>query len=73
MVRLFSSLAEAEEADLREWLALSGDERLWIGEKMREDAFRIAARRAAGRPRDLADVDVLARIARKRARRRPRR
>jgi len=33
----------------------------------------IAAKRAAGRPRDLADVDVLARIASKRPRRRSRR
>lgn len=39
VLRQFASFAEAEEADLTEWLALTGDERLRIGEQMREEAF----------------------------------
>ena len=39
VVRVFSSFAEADEADLREWAALSGDERVRIGEEMSVEAY----------------------------------
>ena len=38
-VRTFESFEEAESADIAEWLALSGTERLRIGEAMREECF----------------------------------
>jgi hypothetical protein len=39
VVRLCRSFAEASEVDLDQWLDLSGDERLRIGEAMRQEAF----------------------------------
>ena len=39
VVRVARSFAEAEELDLDEWLLLSGDERLRIGEELRKEAF----------------------------------
>jgi hypothetical protein len=39
VVRLAHSFSEAEDMDLGEWLALSGDERLRIGEELRKEAF----------------------------------
>lgn len=38
-VRVFDSFESADEADLDEWLALSGEERLRIGEELRREAF----------------------------------
>lgn len=38
-IRAFRNFREAEEADLEEWLALSGEERLLIGESMRQEAY----------------------------------
>lgn len=40
VVRVFRSFAEAEEADLAEWLALSGDQRMAIGEELSREAYR---------------------------------
>jgi len=39
IVRVCKSFAEAAEADLDQWLELSGNERLMIGEAMRSEAF----------------------------------
>lgn len=41
VVRKYESFESADAADLEEWLALSGDERLRIGEAMRLEAFGI--------------------------------
>ena len=41
IVRRFDSFEAADAADLDEWLALTGDERLRIGEGMRMEAFGI--------------------------------
>ncbi|MEK7866184.1 MAG: hypothetical protein AAB434_05830 [Planctomycetota bacterium] len=38
-VRVFRDFASAETADLDEWMALSGEERLAIGESLRLEAF----------------------------------
>jgi hypothetical protein len=38
-MRVFESPEAADEADLDEWLALSPEERVRIGEAMREEAF----------------------------------
>ncbi len=38
-IRTFASFGEAETADLQEWMALTGSERLRIGEAMREECF----------------------------------
>jgi hypothetical protein len=39
VLRVFSSFEQAEEADLDEWLALTPEERVMVGEAMREEAF----------------------------------
>jgi hypothetical protein len=39
IVRVFDRFEDAEAADLADWLALSGEERLQIGESMRRDVF----------------------------------
>ncbi|MBI5849685.1 MAG: hypothetical protein HZB39_01385 [Planctomycetes bacterium] len=39
VVRVFRSFEEAEAADLDEWMALSGDERLAIGEELSREAY----------------------------------
>ena len=39
VVRVASSFEDAEELDLDEWLLLSGDERLRIGEELRKETF----------------------------------
>lgn len=41
VIRKYESFESADDADLDEWLALSGDERLRIGEEMRQEAFGI--------------------------------
>jgi hypothetical protein len=38
LVRVFRSHEDADDADLSEWLALTGDERLRIGEELRREA-----------------------------------
>jgi hypothetical protein len=38
-LRVFDRFEDAESADLDEWLALSGEERLGIGESMRLECF----------------------------------
>jgi hypothetical protein len=38
-LRVFDRFEEAELADLEEWMALSGDERVRIGESMRAECF----------------------------------
>jgi hypothetical protein len=38
-LRVFDSFEEAESADLDDWLALSGEQRLRIGESMRLECF----------------------------------
>jgi len=40
VIRVFQTFEEAESEDLREWLRLSGDERLAIGEQMRGEDFK---------------------------------
>ena len=39
VLQVFESFEEAEEADLEQWLALSGRERVMAGEALRETAF----------------------------------
>jgi len=39
VLKVFESFEAAEEADLEEWLALSGRERVIAGEALREEAF----------------------------------
>lgn len=39
VVRVFESFAAADDADLDEWLELTPEERLRIGESLREEAF----------------------------------
>ena len=39
VLRLYDSFEDASQADLEEWLALDGNERLAIGEQLREEAF----------------------------------
>jgi hypothetical protein len=39
VIRVFQDCASADRADLEEWLALSGDERLRIGEELRQEAY----------------------------------
>jgi hypothetical protein len=39
VLRVCRSFAEADAVDLDQWLELSGDERLRIGEAMRAEAF----------------------------------
>lgn len=39
VLQVFESFEEAEEADLEQWLALSGRERVMAGEALREEAF----------------------------------
>jgi hypothetical protein len=39
VIRVFDRFEEAEEADLADWLALSPEERLRIGESMRREVF----------------------------------
>jgi hypothetical protein len=38
-LQVFDSFEEAEQADLEQWLALSGRERVIAGEALREEAF----------------------------------
>ena len=38
-VRVAATFEEADEIDLEEWLEMSGDERLRIGEELRVEAF----------------------------------
>jgi hypothetical protein len=39
VVRVFEHFEDAEAADLADWLALSGEDRLRIGEEMSREAF----------------------------------
>lgn len=39
IVRVFTSFAAADDADLEEWLELTPEERVRIGEDLREEAF----------------------------------
>lgn len=39
VVRVFDCFAAADAADLAEWLELSGEARMRIGEEMRADVF----------------------------------
>jgi hypothetical protein len=39
VLRISESFEEAEEVDLDDWLALSGEQRLEIGERMREECW----------------------------------
>ncbi|MBI3268130.1 MAG: hypothetical protein HYZ53_03845 [Planctomycetes bacterium] len=41
VVRVFDDFAAADAADLDDWLALSGEERMRIGEGMRMEAFGV--------------------------------
>lgn len=44
-VRVFRSFEGAAEADLNEWLGLSGSERLLIGEELRLEAYNVSSPR----------------------------
>ena len=43
VVRVFATSQAADEADLDEWLALSPEERMNIGEELRQEAYGDAA------------------------------
>jgi len=43
IVRVFDSPAAADEADLDEWLAMSPEERLMLGEELRLEVYGNAA------------------------------
>ena len=53
VLRVFASFEAADEADLDEWLALTPEDRLRIGEELRLEAFGSA-------PQGLARVLALA-------------
>lgn len=54
VLRLFDSFEAADEADLDEWLALTPEERMRIGEELRLEAFGSAPQGLA-RVLELAD------------------